>query len=405
MNEKKILTVNSGLACLLKDRQGVLDNYDSVMINSGTVIVSAEISAKLTAKGGSINSGNLQVKEIRGEIVQLEKDAVIDGNTGLKDLFVIAKDRLLVTKEGMKKLVEADGLMALGTVYYPESGDMAGLAKISGEKKAYPDNCEIFLGDKNLETLVGANGAGKKHIWVSGRLTALDKKTFDRARSLGLTVTCSKFFSYEGLNSEYGDMITCTERILVPDGYEITGKIDASELALYGPKIYADGNFTMAEKDIPALEEVQSIIVKGKATLPASAVKLFRSRGKADKYFVFEGRLCEINGFEQLTHGMLDASSKKGEKITYLVNGCIMFDSDVTAEDMECIASLSYNGTVLIPSDVKSSLAVKVKQGNGFMGDPDKLSELTGKNLKDLIKGVTGESGDSTLNLGTYILA
>ncbi|MCL2478678.1 MAG: hypothetical protein FWF22_04195 [Treponema sp.] len=405
MNEKKMLMINSGLACLLRDRQGVLDNYEKVMINSGTVIISAEINAKLTAKGGSINSGSLQVKDIKGEIIQLDKDAVIDGGMNLKNFFVIAKDRILVTKEGMKSLGEAEGLISLDTVYYPESGDTACLTKISGEKKAYPDDAEIILGDQKLDSLVAGLKTDKKHIWVSGRLTAMEKAALENAKARGLMLSCAKFFSYEGLNSEYGNMIDCSNRILVPDGHEITGKIRAGELMLYGSKIYVDGNFTMDEKDIPALEEVQSIMVKGKASLPASAVKLFRSRGKAGDYFIFEGRLAEINGFEQLSHAMLEAAVKMNEKITYLVNGCLLFDNDVTANDTECIASLSYNGTVLIPAAAKAALASKVKTGNGFMGEPEKISELTGLSLKELIGKATGESGDSSYNMGTYILA
>ncbi|MCL2832467.1 MAG: hypothetical protein FWD78_04795 [Treponema sp.] len=405
LNMKKQLTVNSGLACLLKDRQGILDNYDRVMINCGSAIVSAEINAKLTARGGSINAGSLQIKDIKGEIIQLDKGAVIDGNSNLKDLFVISMDRILVTKEGMMKLGEAEGLIVLGAVYYPETGDMACLAKVSGEKYAYPDDAEVILGDRTLEDLITGPKTEKKHIWISGRLTALDKKALETASSRGLRISCQKLFTYEGLNEQYADLIDCPKRTLVPDGYEIAGKIGPGDLPLYGSKIYVDGKFSMEEKDIPALQEIGSIMVKGKATLPAAAVKIFRNKGKADEYFVYEGRLAEVNGFEQLSHAMLDAAVKSGEKITYLVNGCLLFDNDVIAQDMECIASVSYNGSILIPAGAKAALASKVKKGSGFMGDPEKISELTGLSIKELIGKATGESGDSTFNMGTYILA
>ena len=410
MSDKKKLKVNCGLAILVKDKNGVLDNYDTIKINCGTAIVSAEINAKLTAKGASINSGDLRVQDIRGEIIQLDKGAIIDNKTNLKDLFVIARDSILVTIEGMKKLGDAEGMIALDTLYYPESGDTACLTRISGKKKAYPDNAEIILGDKKLESLVAGYMGERKHLWVSGRITALEKKTFEIVRSRELTLGCSKFFSYEGLNEEYGSLINCTERILVPDEHEITGKINAAELPLYGKKVYVNGDFTMDEKDIPALEEIESIIVRGKACLPAAAAKIFRARGKADDYFVYEGKLVDINGFEQLTHNMLETCVKNGDKLTLRVNGCLVFDNDVTAADMECIASISYNGTVMVSADTKSSLAAKIKTGNGFMGDHGKLTELTGIKIGDVIgknpgdAGDNGNSGDSKYNTGTYIL-
>ena len=72
MNDgKKKLTINCGLACLLKDREGAFDNYDHININSGTIIVSQAIYAKLSAKGVKINSGDMRIQDIKGEIIQL----------------------------------------------------------------------------------------------------------------------------------------------------------------------------------------------------------------------------------------------------------------------------------------------------------------------------------------------
>jgi hypothetical protein len=406
---KKTLNVNCGLACLLKDREGILDNYDRVKINCGTAIISTAINAKLNAKGAAINCGDMQVRDIKGEILMLDKGAVIDGSTNLKDLFIVAKDTLLITKDGMKNLIEAEGLIAVGTVFYPESADTAALIKISGDKRAYPDDAQVILGDKTMENIIGSLKPDKKHIWISGRLTALEKKALENIHSRGYTVSCAKLFTYEGLDAEYGSIINCQEKTLVPDGYEITGKISEGELGLYGKRIYVDGNFFMNENDIPALQEIESVIVKGKASLPASAVKIFKSKGKAGEYFVFEGRLVEINGFEQFSHSQLEASNEKGEKLSLFVNGCLVFDADVTAEDTDCIASLSYNGSVLLPGQARVALASKVKTGNGFMGAPAMMEELTGQSVKDLFQGKSEKadenSGGTSINLGTYILA
>ena len=401
MNEERTLSVNCGLACLLEDKQGILDGYDRVEINCGTAIVSKEINAKLAAKSAAINSGDLRVCDIKGEIIQLDK-AVIDGSADLKGLFVIAKDDLIVRPDGVKAIAEAEGVIALGTIYYPESASLSSLIKVSGEKRPYPDDAQMVLGDHKLESLL--SGAKAKHVWVSGRITALEKKTMEKAKEMGLVFSSKKLFTYEGLNETYGQLFNCPDRILVPDGHEIAGKINSGELPLYGRKIYVDGDFTMEEKDIPALSEVESIIVRGKARLPSSAVKIFREKGRAESYFVFEGRLVEVNGFEQLSHGQLAAAAEKGEKITLLVNGCLLFEDDVTSEDTECIASLSYNGSVLVSGKTKAALASKVKTGNGFMGDASKLEELTGNSIKDIV-GNYKKEGSTMLNMGTYILA
>jgi len=401
-NEKRKLGINCGLALLLNDREGMLDNYDSIAINSGKIIVSSMLHAKLNKIGAAINCGDLLIRDIKGEVLQLDKGAVIDRGANLRDLFVISQGDIIITKEGVKELQEIEGLIALGKIYHPASENLSGMVKISGEKVSYPDDAVVILGNHDLENILNS-AKEKKHIWISGRLSAMDRKALEEAKAMGLTLSCNNFFTYEGLNSEYESMIVTQKHILVPDSYEITGKINGSELPLYGKKLYVDGKFTMEEKDIPALEKLEAIIVKGKASLPSSAVEIFRSKGKADSYFIFEGRYIEINGFEQLSHGSFDAINKKGEKLTITVNGCLLIDKDVTSEDMDCIASISYNGTVLVPAHAKSSLASKVKEGNGFMGDPDTMKEITGQSIQEMIEPKNDKS--TSINMGTYVLA
>ena len=404
--EKRTLKVNCGLACLLGDKQGILDSYDIVKINCGAAIISREINALLAAKSTFINSGDLRVCDIKGEVIQMD-ETVIDGGADLKGLFVIAKEDLIVRPDGVNALAEAEGIIVLGTIYYPESAKMSSLIRrVSGKKQPYPDDAQVVLGDHKLESLI--SGAKEKHIWVSGRIIALDKKIMEKAKEMGLVFTSAQLFIYEGLDETFGAFFTCPDRTLVPDGHEIVKNINAAELPLYGKKVYVDGNFTMEEKDIPTLQEMESIIVRGKASLPSQAVKIFREKGKADSYFIFEGKLVEINGSQQFSHSQLAALVEKGEKMTIQVNGSLLFDDDVTAEDAECIAALSYNGSVLVSSKVKAALASKVKSGNGFMGDPSRLEEFSGNSANDLADNSKNEEAtneETALNMGTYILA
>lgn len=412
---KRTLKVNCGLACLLKDREGILDNYTRIRINCGTAIVSAELNGKISAKGAKINAGDFRVKEIKGELIRLDEGTVIDGRTGgkdgdtpdgpaeFKDRFVVALGDLVVRGTGLKRLGEAEGVIVLGVFYYPESSDMAPLIKIDGKRRAYPDGAFPVLGDHTLEGALAAAPKEAKHIWVSGGIDARDRKGFEEARSRGLTISAASLFTYEGLNAAFGDMVNSANRVLVPDGYEITGTIDAPELPLYGPKVYVKGNFTMGEKDLPALESLEGLIVKGTATLPSSAVKSFKGIGKADKYVIFDGILREINGAEQFSHEQLAVLNQRGEKLNLIVNGSLVFDNDVTAEDVECILSLSYNGTVLVSGAAKGVLIPRVKQANGFMGDSEAFRELTGQSPKDMIEPKQ-EDDSVSINMGNFFL-
>ena len=400
---KRKLSVNCGVACLLNDRENTLDNYDQIAINSGTVILSSAINAKLSAKMAKINCGDLLVKDVTGEIIQLDEGTVIGKDSNFKGLFVIATGNLLLTKEGVASLVEAEGVIALETLFYPESADIVSLMKkVSGEKRAYPDDAQAFMESQTLEKIVSNLKGDRKHIWISGRLTGLEKKAFDTIKSRGFTITCHELFTYEGLNAEFETLINCPDRILVHDGFEIVEKINEGQLGLYGKRLYVNGKFCINSDDIPALEALEAIIVKGKAYMPSNAVKIFKEKGKADDYFIYEGRYVEINGFEQFSHNRLGSSINRGEKLSIQVNVTLLFDEDVTPEDIECIASISYNGQVLVSGPAKTALAQKVKTGNGFMGDPSIAEAKKGKASEDGSKA--GDVEETKINMGTYIL-
>jgi hypothetical protein len=411
--EKKTLDINCGFALLLRDREGMLDTYERIRINCGSLISSNEISAKLAEKGASLNTGNWTVLDIKGEIVQLEGDTVIDGRTSYKDVFVIAMDNLIIRGNGAECLREAEGVFVIKTLYYPESSDIACFARVKGKTCAYPDNAHPVLGDSDPETLLAETPEGIKHIWVSGKVTALDETALARAREQNLTITCQSLYTYESFNSTYGSLFTAAKKTLIPDGYEITGslQLNSGEIALHGPKLYVNGDLTLEEKDVPCLEEAESIIVTGKANLPASAAKAFRKIGKAADYNIIDGHTRTINGFETFSHEQLQVMVERGEQISVKVNGCLLFSDDVTTGDMDAIDSLSYEGLVLIPGNAKGALASRVKRGNGLMVDPAFVEKVLGKSIQDLIKQYTGGGADGesnpqkmSINTGKFIL-
>jgi hypothetical protein len=398
----KKLSINSGIVCLLNDPGGMLDAYTGVTVNCGVFTASPEIYAKLTAKNARINAGDLKIQEIKGRIIQFDADTVIDGGMDLTGLFVLASGNLIVRGEGLACLGESEGVIVLGTLYYPASGGFASLAKVKGAKQAYPDGAWVFLGDQDLGKVLAALPPGVKHLWISGTLSALNAGALEAAAAAGLQVDCNSLLSYEGLYGRFGGLFHSPEPVLVPDGYEITGNLKSAQLPLYGPRIYVNGNFSMESKDLPLLEAVEAVEVRGRAQLPSSAVSTFKKKGRAGSYEVFEGRLVEVNGNVQW--GRPDFAGAAGEKLTIKVNGCLQFDDDVTEEDLERIAALSYNGVVLLPRRLKSITASKLNEANGFMGDPEDFEKMTGRSLNDYAGG--REEGNVTaVNTGTYILA
>ncbi|GHT95773.1 hypothetical protein FACS1894141_5000 [Spirochaetia bacterium] len=391
---KKVLNINSGSAYLLKDREGMLDKFDVIQINSGTMVTSTDVLAVLTKKHTNINSGNSKVVDIKGDILPLAGNTVLDGTAAYKGVYVFVDGDIIIIGDGAKSFSEAEGGLVTGTLYYPVSSDVSCIAKITGNKRSYPDDAYPVPGDRNLEALLMEIPDGKKHIWVSGRVTALDLKSLVKAQTDALTISCQSLCTYESLDDTYGSIFNAAQRTRIPDGHEITGSLQLTsvELAFHGPKLYVQGDLTLAEEDISCLEKAESIIVTGTAHLSASGAQAFRKIGKAANYHILEeqGNTNDIDGFAEFSHEQLQIMVERKEQLSLRVDGCLYFADDVTPEDMAAIASLSYDGIVLIPGRAKGALMSRVKHADGLMVDPAFVQKMTGKTIPEIIQQYTG---------------
>jgi hypothetical protein len=405
METGKKLSINCGLACLLSDQEGTLDAYAAIQINCGQLIVSRAVYAKLSGERARINTGLLQVVELKGRILRLDGNTILDAGADLKDRFVIVDGSLIVREGGLEKLGEAGGLIVLDKLYYPEPGNLASLAGMIGGKRSYPAGAHVLLGDQSLAVALAALPPGVKHLWIDGALNALDAKTLETARAAGIRIDCASLFTYEGLYAAYGGLFHCPDPVLVGDGYEITGDLQAAKLVFYGPKVYVNGDFSMEAKDLPLLEALEAIVIRGRATLPGSAIQTFRKKGRAGDYELIEGRLVTINGNAQWGHRQFAESRAAGrpeEKLTIQVNGCLIFDDDVTEEDLDCVAALSCNGVVLLPSRLKGVLASRIKEAHGFIGDKKDFEALKAGGGNE--PAGPADEDEVSINTGSYIL-
>ena len=83
------LNINCGIACLIEDREGMLDKYSTINLNCGTYIASEAVNAKLVEKEANINSGQMIIIDYKGEFVLISDGAVIDEGADYSGKYVI----------------------------------------------------------------------------------------------------------------------------------------------------------------------------------------------------------------------------------------------------------------------------------------------------------------------------
>lgn len=400
------LNINCSIACMIHDREGLLDRYDSINLNCGAFIGSEAMQAKLLGKGANLNSGNVVITDYEGEFVQVPGGILGDG-ADYSGKFVIVSDDILLKGNGVHAFENAENVVSAGTVFYPESCGQGVLSRVQGEKRPYPDGSHVLLGDSSLARLLAEIPADIRSVWVAGEVSALEESALEQADLRALRITCDRLLIRAGAKEKYGHLFRASDPEIVPDGYEVTGPLTLNEAALlYGEKLYVRGPLFLEEKDGGCLEELQAVLVKGCASLPASCVKAFRAVGKADSYRVYEGTLTRVNGWEYFSHDRLEEMTKRGEKMTLEINGFAIFGDDVTAGDMEAVASLSCNGFLILPGEAQGALGQKMGTVNGFTVDSAAVRQMTGLSQEELIQKVMGSSlQGSNVNTEIYFLA
>ena len=399
------LNINCSIACMIHDREDLLERYDSVNLNCEVLITSEAVYAKLLGKGANINAGNVVVTDYEGEFVQLSGGTLEDG-ADYSGKFVIVSGDLLLKGRGVHAFENAESVVVAGTVYYPESCGQSLLSRVQGEKRPYPDGAYVLLGDRELPRILAEIPSDARSVWVAGEVSALEESALELAKARELRIACDRLLIYAKAQEVYGNLFGTSAPELVPEGFTVTGPLTLDETAaLYGEKLYVRGALFMEEKACGCLQELQAILVKGCASLPSSCAKAFRAIGRADSYRIYEGNLVRINGWEYFSHERLKTMVDRGEKITLEINGFAVFGEDVTAEDMGAIAALNCNGFLILPGEAQGALDGKMSKINGFTMDSAAVQQMAGLSLEELIQKTIGKNFQgSNVNAEIYFL-
>lgn len=404
---QKALNIACDVACLIRDREGFLDQFDVINLSCSSCIVSGEMNQKLHAKAANIACSETTITEYQGEFIQVPAGEMAHG-ADFAGKFVIVSGDLILREGAMHTFENVQGAVVTGTVYYPQNYSQELLEKVRGEKRAYPLDAHILVGSQDLESLVSGVPAGEHRVWVAGEVSALKEPALRQASQRGLTICCDHLFIMKGLYEIYQALFECEDIQQVPDGYTVTGPMTLNEATsvLYGTKLYIRGPLLLEERSREYLGEFESILVKGRASMPVSCAKAFKAVGQADSYRLYEGRLYSVNGWETFSHERLKTMVDNGEKMTLSINGFAVFSKDVTPRDIEAIASLECNGFILLPGAAQGALSQCTEAINGFTMDYETAEQMTGMPPQELVESLMsgGSTGNGNISTEVYML-
>jgi len=391
----KKLMINCGAAMLLKNKPEVFESYEQITFNCGAVAINRELYAFLTQKNTTFNAGTVRVVDVEGEVVSLPENAVIDGRQNYAGCFLAGED-VLIKPEGLDMINQAKGIFC-ETLFLPQSARLENGFVTAETIKYYPDDAKVLFRKVGLDSSVVLE-EGK--YFIPWRLHVLDPEAFAQAKARGNSFETYCLKIYEGLYRENAGMFTAEKLELVPDGHTVVDKLPLTPAltALYGDKIFVDGDLVIQPKELPHLEGISSLVVKKTLYIPTQGAAQFAKIGKAEKIMPYEGTLLTVNGQDSFNHEQLAGAISTGNTYTIFVNGMLAFDSDVTIEDISCIHTIHYNGMLTVPSAIKAHIQTKIGEANGTIASGDDP-------ISRLVDEATRKDADSSvINIGTYVL-
>jgi len=411
----KTLNINTGSAMLLNENSEMLSGYDSVSINAGSVVVSRKVYEKLIGMGVSINSGNLSVIDVTGELVELTEGTIITASNSYSGYFLVCDGNLII--ENAKGLDGITGLYAKH-LFHAESVDLEGVAGVTAAARTvYPDNAKLRIGNIAIDETTSVTLSDNSLYWVHGAVKALVSETLEEMRLKGTTFHCKNLIIHVGLYEEYYTLFTAESFTFIPDGYGVVGDItlDAATALLYGEKLFVLGDMMVPHDQAQRLKDFSSLIVNGTVTMPVTAAAEFKAVGKAKDFELYEGVLMPVNGFQTLGHEQCQTAIQRGITYTLKINGALYFMGDVTAEDMDAIAAVHCNGLISAPDSARGALDSKVKEVNGtildidamikrFYGEDFNLGENPVGAIQKLISQLQGGGDGSSISSGSFKL-
>lgn len=387
----KKLKINTGQAILIKNPPEAYSEYESIKFNAGSVLISRQVYDTLIRMNVSFNTGQINILDIEGEVVELPSGTVVDQSSNYEGCYIICEGNLIVTnKDGLQGIT---GLYA-NRIFYPQSLDLSSLKGIvAANRIAYEDDAVLWLKNMILDENMIPSLEKETLYWVHGSISALKREVLEEISQKSISFHCKSLTIYQSLFEEYSHLFQAEKLKLIPDGYRIAQDVllDANTFYLYGEKLFVQGDLTVQKDQAVHLKNFTSIIVKGTATLPSSAASDCENKIKAEDYDLYQGLLKEGNGKVIIDHELLQYALDQEIEYALRANGELLFKENITLADLEAISSIGCNGVISASSKLHGALEAKTKYLNGVIVNLDDAKSLMGD-----------EAGVTQINTGLF---
>lgn len=265
----KKMVINCANCDARKVTEQTLSNYESIMINAASVLVSPETKELLNRYGVTMNCANILELDPDVEISSINGSARIESSdvvTGRKYLSV--NGSLDIGPDTGKVLEQYVGIHVNGRLTCPESiSAYLGKIKVNGATNCYPDGAVVLKSSAVIDRLFALR-AKERLYWSAKRMIMVDPQ-LDAAvlEKKGASFSTKEMIMAEGkveglipLVDEKADII------IVPDGTAvILDDVEMDEMTIkkHGTKLYIVGDLKVREEAASCIDKLEYLNIRG----------------------------------------------------------------------------------------------------------------------------------------------
>lgn len=406
----KKMIINCGTCDARNVSEETLAAYESIVINSGAMIVTPEAKELLNRYAVIMNCGDVlelekgvKLSSINGS-AQIRSSDVVPGRTYLE-----VNGSLEIGPGTEAVLEQYVGICVNGSVLCPESmSGCLGKLNVNGSTSCYPDGAIVLKRNAVIDRTFALRAKNKLY-WSAKRMIMVDPD-LDAAvlAAKGAAFSAKEVILTESKVEGLIELIDeKAEIIIVPDGTQvILDDVELNDVTVkkHGAKLYVIGDVKALKEAREALARLEYLNIRG----AASVCKELKAQ-LLEKAAVIEGGIKIVKG-RYMSDKMSVRVSKwmlEQEADGLSVSDCmrIIIDEDIPNELILERLSISDCMKVECAPEQEAALAAVcedvMKIGNSSDGEDD-------LGIYDLVKGVLGGAkellGTKIVNAGDYVL-
>lgn len=300
MFEKKKLIMNCDVCDTRKIKEEDYSHYESILLNTDIMIVSAE-SKSILSRLPIVNNTDTILELPSDEKINMKSvngSYEITGTTVVSENTMLTVNGSLIINPGTEDVLKNYArIIVNGSVKYPESLESyLNNMMVNGATSSYPDDSTVLKSTFDIDKYFPIRAKEGAKYYVDSKVILTDKDVdVKKLAEKNVQFITKKFIVRESKLEESVPLFDeQVEFVVIPDDMAFVNddvELDEAVVNKYGTRLYIYGDLDITDESVPVLEKIEKLVVKGGVSLLSRNLEAFKAvDAEYDELNVRKGR-------------------------------------------------------------------------------------------------------------------